>query len=109
MATKWASERFLERVSEEAGGEWSVFIHRPSSISSRDEANAVPGSDITHATLRYSRLLGAVPDLSLSTGAFGFIDIETISGQIVADVVQSMGMGYVVVGSGGRKGVAYRH
>lgn len=62
--------------------------HRPSGITSPDES-AVPGSDITHNTLRYSRLLRAVPDLEQSRGAFDFINVETISRQVVEEVARS--------------------
>lgn len=107
VSTKWASERFLERVSEVVAAEakddgWPILIHRPSSITSLNES-AVPGSDITHNTLRYSRLLRAVPDLSQSRGAFDFINVETISRRIANDVVNSK----LPLGEGA--GVTYRH
>lgn len=110
ISTKWASERFLERLGEAAGAKdggsgWPIFIHRPSSITSPDES-AVPGSDITHNTLRYSRLLRAVPDLSRSRGAFDFINVETISRQVVGEVVGSF---VLAPGGGEEAGVTYKH
>ncbi|KXJ85216.1 hypothetical protein Micbo1qcDRAFT_210158 [Microdochium bolleyi] len=101
VATKWASERLLERLytvvatsssssssssASSSSGGWPVTIHRPSSITSRADLSAVPASDITHNALRYSQMLKAVPDFSGARGAFDFIDVETIVGNIVNDV-----------------------
>jgi len=103
IASKWASERFLERLNEGVEGGWPVYIHRPSSITSNKDPSSVPASDITHNTLRYSRLLRKIPDFSGGMGAFDFIDVETISSQIVECMLTSDG-------KEGEKGeVTYKH
>ncbi|KAK1990307.1 acetyl-CoA synthetase-like protein [Colletotrichum falcatum] len=76
VASKWASEVFLERVSKRKS--WPIWIHRPSSITGGN----VPASDIMHNLLKYSKLIKAVPDLSGSTGAFDFVHIDTVSKDI---------------------------
>ncbi|KAJ1326017.1 hybrid polyketide synthase [Microdochium nivale] len=113
VATKWASERFLERFHNETTHDtttvgspagWPVTIHRPSSITSLADPSRVPGSDITHNALRFSRMLRKVPDFSKGKGFFDFVDIETIVGNIIGDVLGTEG---VAVGSNSQ--VVYRH
>ncbi|KAK1966752.1 putative hybrid NRPS/PKS enzyme [Colletotrichum sublineola] len=81
IASKWASEVFLERVSKHLP--WSIWIHRPSSIT----GGSVPALDIMHSLLEYSRCIKAVPDLAGSTGAFDFIHIDTVSKDIAMRAV----------------------
>jgi thioester reductase-like protein len=103
IASKWASERFLERLNERVEGGWPVYIHRPSSITSNKDPASVPASDITHNTLRFSQLLRKIPDFSGGMGAFDFIDVETISSQIIECMLTSDG-------KEGEKGeVTYKH
>ncbi|WEW55385.1 Nonribosomal peptide synthetase 14 [Emydomyces testavorans] len=83
VASKWASEVFLEKVQRRFHGQ--VWIHRPSSITGDD----VPDLDITHSLLEFSRELRAVPDLTGSTGFFDFINVETVSKNITTCVVES--------------------
>ncbi|KAL4745664.1 hypothetical protein BDW72DRAFT_198425 [Aspergillus terricola var. indicus] len=83
MASKWASEVFLEKVQRRFQGQ--IWIHRPSSISGDD----VPDLDIAHSLLKFSAELGAVPDITGSTGFFDFISVETISKNVAARVVES--------------------
>jgi pseurotin A synthetase (hybrid polyketide synthase/nonribosomal peptide synthetase) len=83
VASKWASEVFLEKVQRRFQGQ--VWIHRPSSITGDD----VPDRDVAHSLLKFSRELGAVPDLTGSTGFFDFINVETVSKNITACIVKS--------------------
>lgn len=83
VASKWASEVFLEKVHRRFQGE--IWIHRPSSIT----GDNVPALDIVHSVLRYSRLMKAVPDLKGSTGAFDFVHVDTVSGKIAGSAVMS--------------------
>ncbi|KAK1979519.1 putative hybrid NRPS/PKS enzyme [Colletotrichum cereale] len=76
IASKWASEVFLERVGKRMP--WSIWIHRPSSITGGD----VPALDIMHNLVKYSQIIKAVPDLSGSTGAFDFVHIDKVSKDI---------------------------
>ncbi|KAH2023248.1 Nonribosomal peptide synthetase 14 [Aspergillus fumigatus] len=82
VASKWASEVFLEKVQRRFQGQ--VWIHRPSSITGDD----VPDNDIAHSLLKFSRELGAVPELT-GSGFFDFINVETVSNNIAASVVRS--------------------
>ena len=81
VASKWCSERFLEKVNHQFG--LPVYIHRPSNIT----GDNVPEMDIVNNTIKYSRALQAVPDLSKSKGFFDFIHINTISRNIAQAVV----------------------
>jgi len=88
-ASKWASERMLERMSDSVG--LRVWIHRPSSIimhagdpgEEKDDAPA----DLIHAVLRYSRKLKAVPVSENLRGMLDFVSIENASAGIVSSVV----------------------
>jgi pseurotin A synthetase (hybrid polyketide synthase/nonribosomal peptide synthetase) len=82
VASKWASEVFLEKVQRRF--QVQVWIHRPSSITGDD----VPDNDIAHSLLKFSRELGAVPDL-IGSGFFDFIHVETVSKNIAGSVVKS--------------------
>lgn len=83
VASKWASEVFLEKVARRF--QERVWIHRPSSIT----ADNVPALDVVHSVLRYSRLMKAVPDLTGSTGAFDFVHLDTVSKEIARSAVIS--------------------
>ena len=81
VASKWASERYLENVNESLG--LPVYIHRPSSIIGED----APSLDILHNTLKYSRLMKAIPDLTGAEGYFDFIAVDSVARGIVSHVL----------------------
>ncbi|KAJ0414063.1 Nonribosomal peptide synthetase 14 [Aspergillus carlsbadensis] len=78
VASKWASEVFLERLQGRFHG--NVWIHRPGSITGDD----VPDLDVAHSLLRFSKRLKALPDLTGSTGFLDFINVDTVSEDIAA-------------------------
>ena len=84
VASKWASEVFLEKVHRHARGQ-GIWIHRPSNITGDD----VPALDIVHSVLRFSKLLRAVPSLKGSTGAFDFIHVDSVARDIAWHVSTS--------------------
>ncbi|KAI1119699.1 male sterility protein-domain-containing protein [Nemania abortiva] len=59
LATKWSSERCLEKVSDKY--ELPIWIHQPSSIT----GDGAPATDLMTNLLTYSRLMKAVPDTGL--------------------------------------------
>lgn len=79
-ATKWARERFLERVVAANGGpQWLVFIHRPSLIVHAGWAD--PGLGLVRNIQRYARRLHAVPVIRNDDGrcrASGSLDLVTL-------------------------------
>ncbi|RYP10842.1 hypothetical protein DL764_000394 [Monosporascus ibericus] len=75
-ASKWASERYLEKVAEHC--RWPVWIHRPSSVKRAD----IPDLDLMQNLLKYCKLMHAVP---VSTNLRGELDLVT-----PATVVRSM-------------------
>lgn len=81
VASKWASERYLEKVNEHLG--LPVWIYRPSSIIGED----APSMDVMHNTLKYSRAMKAVPDLTGWKGYFDFIAVDTVATEIVSEVL----------------------
>ncbi|KAF8846563.1 hypothetical protein BDZ45DRAFT_755927 [Acephala macrosclerotiorum] len=81
VASKWASERFLEKTAEHLG--LPIWIHRPTSITGDD----FPSLDIVHNTLKYSRLLKAVPELKGWRGYFDFVHVDTVAQEVVSDVL----------------------
>lgn len=81
VASKWASERLLEKVVEKFGT--AAWIHRPTSITGDD----VPATDIVQNTLKYSRLMKAVPDLRGWSGYFDFVGVDSVAKGIVGVVL----------------------
>lgn len=73
VASKWASERFLERVAAQTG--MPVWIHRPTSVTGDD----TPSMDIVHTVLRYSRILKSVPELPGWGGYFDFVHVNSVA------------------------------
>lgn len=89
VASKWASERVLERASSALG--IPIFIYRPSSIT----GPAAPATDVLQNVLAFSRTMRAVPDLTGWTGFFDLVGVERVA-RAIADAV--------VRGGGGRPG-----
>lgn len=79
-ASKWASERYLEKVAEKFPV--SVCIHRPSSIM-RDDT---PELDILQNLLRYSRLMEAVPVSPNLRGALDLVSVDNVAGSVVHEL-----------------------
>ncbi|TRX93533.1 hypothetical protein FHL15_005505 [Xylaria flabelliformis] len=83
VATKWASEVYLENMSRTSAQGLHARIHRPSSIT----GDGVKDDDIVHSTVRHSRKLRAVPDFTGSSGSFDFIKVQTVAQRIVEDAI----------------------
>ncbi|KAJ5110598.1 hypothetical protein N7532_001133 [Penicillium argentinense] len=73
VASKWASERFLERVAFQTG--MPVWIHRPTSVTGAN----TPSMDIVHTVLRFSRILKSVPELPGWCGYFDFVHVDSVA------------------------------
>lgn len=82
IATKWASERYLEKVSDQC--ELPIWIHRPSSIT----GDGAPSTDLMTNLLTYSRLLKAVPDTNLWRGWLDFVAVKRVAMQIADEVYE---------------------
>ncbi|EFQ32290.1 beta-ketoacyl synthase domain-containing protein [Colletotrichum graminicola M1.001] len=99
VASKWASEVYLENAHAECG--LPVYIHRPSSIlrPEADRTGENPAADVLQNMLDYSRRVRAVP---AAPGLSGFVDLvqpETVTDRVATAVM-----------SGARKGgVDYVH
>lgn len=91
-ASKWASERFLERISELSS--LPVTIHRPSSIT----GEGAPDLDIMHNLLRYTRSMRAIPTTDKIVGHLDFISVEAAAAAIVSSLYEP-----------NTTGVRYRH
>ncbi|KAM7219555.1 acyl transferase/acyl hydrolase/lysophospholipase [Rhypophila decipiens] len=89
IASKWASEVLLERVSEEYG--LPVVVHRPSYITATAAGaggNSLVGeesrsSDLTENMIQYAKKTGTVPDLSSWSGYFDSISLEKAADMIL--------------------------
>ena len=95
VASKWASERVLERANE--ANALPVWIHRPSSIT----GEGAPPMDIMQNVMKFSRTMRAVPILKGWEGFFDYIDVESVAKGIIRSVVSSR--------LGLRAGVEYVH
>ncbi|KAK1676294.1 beta-ketoacyl synthase domain-containing protein [Colletotrichum godetiae] len=102
IASKWASEVYLENVHAESG--LPVHIHRPSSIirPESDRTGENPAADVLQNMLDYSRRVRAVP---AAPGLRGFVDLvkpETVTREVVGAVMsRSQGDGVVYVHESG--------
>lgn len=82
IATKWASERFLERVIAEQSPTWPVYVHRPSLVARGDTGSV--GWDVVHHMRHYARRLHAVPVIrtgpggTRATGRLNLVALETV-------------------------------
>jgi hybrid polyketide synthase/nonribosomal peptide synthetase ACE1 len=98
IASKWASEVFLERLHQRHPA-WPVVIHRPSLISREEEdtdKDAPVSLEFVDNMRRYAALLNAVPampstkeggDLSVC-GAFDVVPIHKVVEDVTASVMQ---------------------
>ncbi|KAM7200662.1 acyl transferase/acyl hydrolase/lysophospholipase [Naviculisporaceae sp. PSN 640] len=112
IATKWASEVFLERISERYG--LPVVVHRPSYItaprtssssatspvttvtvaasnSNADHARGEVSLDLTENMINFARKTRTVPDLSHWTGYFDSISVEEATRVIISGVTKGSG------------------
>ncbi|KAJ6785632.1 hypothetical protein PWT90_00505 [Aphanocladium album] len=88
-SSKWASERFLERVvqqQQEQQEQLRVVIHRPSSITGLSEDDGPPETDVVNSLLKYARKLGAVPAglESIWRGYINLVSVDAVAKNIVA-------------------------
>ncbi|KAK6063375.1 Polyketide synthase-nonribosomal peptide synthetase 2 [Seiridium cupressi] len=83
MASKWTSERFLERVSERYG--LGVWVHRPSTIvrSGRDAEGAKAQLDWVNALLQYIRVMRAAPKVQHIRGALDLVYVRSVCEDLV--------------------------
>ncbi|KAI2612374.1 PKS-NRPS hybrid [Hypoxylon fragiforme] len=82
LATKWASERYLEKVNDQC--ELPIWIHRPSSITGPQ----APANDLMANLLQFSRKIAAVPDTGAWSGWLDFISVEKAAMQIADEVYE---------------------
>ncbi|OKL60321.1 hypothetical protein UA08_04451 [Talaromyces atroroseus] len=81
VASKWASEAFLERASTSFS--LPVYIHRPSSITGEGASDL----DVMHNMLKYARLTKSVPESSRWKGYIDFISVENVARGIIQEVL----------------------
>ncbi|KAM0334359.1 hypothetical protein ACHAQA_001385 [Verticillium albo-atrum] len=82
LATKWACERYLEKISDQCG--LPIWIHRPSSITGTD----APATDLMSNLLRFAKHIKAIPDTSAWRGWLDFVSVETAAMQIADEVYE---------------------
>lgn len=80
IATKWASERILELVSEKFS--IPVWIHRPSNITGED----APDLDIMTNILNFSKMMRKVPVSRAWQGTLDFVSVERVAADILDEV-----------------------
>ncbi|KAH6880012.1 beta-ketoacyl synthase domain-containing protein [Thelonectria olida] len=87
IATKWASEAYLEKTHAAYG--LPVFIHRPSSIlrPEADMAGDAIVEDVMEVTLEFSRRLEAVPMAPSIDGTLDLVKPETVISKLVSAVM----------------------
>lgn len=82
-ASKWASERILERASEAYG--LPVSIYRPTNIT----GDQTPELDLVHNVVNFSRTLKVVPDpTGIWDGFINFVSVDACTGDIVSSVMR---------------------
>ncbi|KAI9708162.1 MAG: putative Hybrid PKS-NRPS biosynthetic cluster [Bogoriella megaspora] len=79
-SSKWASERFLERVSEKFL--LPIWVHRPSSVTG---VNA-PALDLMTNLLNFSKKMHKVPNSPAWKGSLNFVSVENAAHWILDEV-----------------------
>lgn len=87
LCSKWASEKFLERVSEAYG--LRVEIHRPSTIvrEGKDAIGDEADKDWVNAFLKYVRMLKAAPESRRNRGFLDLVRVDTVCDRLVGRVL----------------------
>ncbi|KAK2051856.1 putative polyketide synthetase [Colletotrichum caudatum] len=80
IATKWASERYLEKISDKC--DLPIWIHRPSSIKGAGQ----PVGDLISNLMYYSQQTKSIPNVSSWNGWLDFITVETAAMEVVDEV-----------------------
>lgn len=85
-ASKWANERFLERVN--AALDLLVWIHRPSGIMRppNEEHNQ---DELLLSILHFSKKIRAMSETHLIQGTLDLVSIQNVSRNIVKDVLEN--------------------
>ena len=88
-ASKWASERYLEKVNEQFN--LPVWIHRPSSIT---RSSSLLGEDamemeLLQNLLKYSRIMKAVPSSDKLVGTLDLVSAEKVAKGIVGRAMRA--------------------
>jgi hybrid polyketide synthase/nonribosomal peptide synthetase ACE1 len=79
-ATKWASERFLERVGEKFS--MPIYVHRPSSIN----GDNAPVMDLMTNLLTYSKKIRKTPKSSMWQGVLDFVSVGHVARGVLTEV-----------------------
>lgn len=79
-ASKWASERYLEKVHEYCG--WPICIHRPSSVIRKDFAKL----DLMQSLIHYSKLTRSVPLIPNLRGVLELVSLDTVVSRLLREV-----------------------
>ncbi|KAE8383864.1 male sterility protein-domain-containing protein [Aspergillus bertholletiae] len=82
-ASKWASERYLEKTAEATG--LDVCIHRPCALT----GDRAPSEDALNAILQFSVLMKVVPQFPNVRGFFDFEKVGVVADKIGKTVLQA--------------------
>ncbi|KAK3996228.1 hypothetical protein QBC44DRAFT_404939 [Cladorrhinum sp. PSN332] len=81
VASKWASEAFLERAADRLG--LKVWIHRPTSVTGVGAGE----TDVVSSVVRFAKKMRAVPVSGRWKGALDFVKVESVGADVVGAVV----------------------
>lgn len=96
-ASKWASERYLERLHELSGGSWPTWVHRPTSVQRPEGEDGGAPLDLISNLLRYCRAANCVP---ASPNLLGVLNLVPL-GRVVESLMHEMSDAPAAPGSGG--------
>jgi aspyridone synthetase (hybrid polyketide synthase/nonribosomal peptide synthetase)/cyclopiazonic acid synthetase (hybrid polyketide synthase/nonribosomal peptide synthetase) len=82
IASKWASEVFLERVAKQT--KLNVCIHRPCYIVGEE----APSTDSMNCIVRLSKELGAFPAQEGMCGYLDFREVKEVAAEIIQDALK---------------------
>ncbi|KAK8103678.1 uncharacterized protein PG998_010711 [Apiospora kogelbergensis] len=83
ISTKWACERYLEKISDHCG--LPIWIHRPSAIT----GPGAPDTDLMTNLLRFARLTRAIPDVSDTwSGWLDLVAVERVAVEITDELYE---------------------
>jgi hybrid polyketide synthase/nonribosomal peptide synthetase ACE1 len=82
VASKWASEVFLERAAARLG--LKAWVHRPSSVTGAGAGEM----DVMSSVMRYAKSLRAVPASARWRGALDFVGVQAVADGVVNAVIK---------------------
>ncbi|KAF2797429.1 AMP-binding enzyme [Melanomma pulvis-pyrius CBS 109.77] len=90
-ASKWASERYLEKIHERSsGGKWPIWIHRPTSVQNGGSPPDDINLEVIRNLLKYCKVTNAVPLSQNLRGVMNLVPLECVVESMLREIYVTM-------------------